>query len=99
MNSDKTTHAGRAPLECKVRRMMQITENHYQADDGVKLKREYGLTPNGNPMDGRWVLRNEKGDMVDFDKYRNDLAEHYMLKLETANMELTGSAASSPIPG
>lgn len=43
--------------------------------DGWLMRREYGNTPNGNPVDGRWVLRNERGEWVDFDKYRNDLAE------------------------
>ena len=41
----------------------------------VSIKREYEtLTPRGNLMNGRWVLR-IAGEMVDFDCYRNDLAE------------------------
>lgn len=71
-------------LDRKVRNMRKITEDHYQADDGVKMRREYGSTTNGNPMDGRWVLRNEKGEMVDFDEYRHDLEDRYCLKLECA---------------
>ena len=37
--------------------------------------REFGLTPNGNAMNGRWALRDDRDQLVDFDKYRNDLAE------------------------
>jgi hypothetical protein len=48
----------------------------YAAENGFKMQREYGLTPNGNPLSGRWVLRNEKGEFIDFDQYRHDLMEH-----------------------
>lgn len=45
------------------------------------LKREYeGLTPNGNPFGGRWVLRSA-GALMCFDSYRNDIAEWYDLEL------------------
>jgi len=71
-----------AELIKRDRRMNKIADGQYQSEDGVKMAREYGLTPNGNSMNGRWVLRNEKGEMVDFDKYRNDLADHYLLKLD-----------------
>lgn len=53
----------------------------YQSVTGVKLSREYGLTPNGNPLGGHWVLRDKDGTMVAFDQYRNDLAERHKLKL------------------
>ena len=45
------------------------------------MKRENGYTPNGNKLDGRWVLRNRKGEWIDFDKYRNELAERNGLQL------------------
>lgn len=38
------------------------------------------LTPNGNKMGGRWVLRIDH-KMVDFDQYRNDIADRYRLEL------------------
>lgn len=53
----------------------------FQSEDGKTLKREDGTTPNGNPMGGRWVLRDAVGALVDFDQYRNDLAERYHLGL------------------
>jgi hypothetical protein len=36
-------------------------------------RREYGTTPAGNPMGGRWVVRDAQGVYVDHDQYRNDL--------------------------
>ena len=42
------------------------------------LKREYGKTPNGNDVNGRWVLRLD-GTFLDFDRYRNDLIEAWKL--------------------
>lgn len=56
-------------------------DERYESRDGVMvIAREYGETPNGNPLNGRWVLR-RNGEFVDFDKYRNDLAEHNNLEL------------------
>lgn len=51
------------------------------AGEGYTLLREYGTTPNGNDMRGHWVLRDSCGAMLDFDQYRNDLAERFGLKL------------------
>lgn len=45
------------------------------------LAREHGKTPNGNELNGRWVLRDAKGEWVDFDQYRHDLAARYDLEL------------------
>lgn len=43
----------------------------------VSIEREYEtLTPRGNLMNGRWVLR-IAGELVDFDYYRNDLVERH----------------------
>jgi hypothetical protein len=39
------------------------------------LARENGETPNGNPLNGRWVLRDANGTMLGFEQYRNDLME------------------------
>lgn len=57
------------------------TAKQYKSEDGKVLRRENGTTPNGNPLGGRWVLRDATGVMVDFDQYRNDLSERYKLEL------------------
>lgn len=51
----------------------------YQLSEGHSAQREVGLTPNGNPLSGRWVLRNGNGDYVDMDAYRHDLFERHEL--------------------
>lgn len=62
--------------------MDRVSDVEYRARDAtLTMKREYGTTPNGNPMSGRWVVRNKAGEMVDFDQYANDLAERLRLKL------------------
>lgn len=54
----------------------------YLSSDGLSVARERDtLTPNGNPMAGRWALRDGAGTLVDFDQYRNDLAERNSIKL------------------
>lgn len=48
----------------------------YYFANGYCMKRENEtLTPGGNKMSGRWVLRDSYGELVDFDKYSNDIAE------------------------
>ncbi len=60
---------------------MRGTEKSYYDDSGyLAMQREYGKTPNGNNMNGRWVLRHD-GDMLDFDQYRHDLAERNNIEL------------------
>ncbi|WP_186214801.1 hypothetical protein [Burkholderia gladioli] len=54
--------------------LRQTSEDNYVSECGFTMQREYGRTPNGNLLGGRWVLRKE-GEFVDFDQYRNDLAE------------------------
>lgn len=54
----------------------------YRSDDGMVLARENGLTPNGNNMNWRWVLRDSKKSMIDYSQYRNDLAERHCLDLK-----------------
>lgn len=61
--------------------MARTNDDRYEADNGFVLAREYGKTPNGNPMGGRWVLRDDKRNMVDFDQYSNDIAERHNLRL------------------
>lgn len=62
--------------------MDRVNDAEYRAKDAsLSMKREYGETPNGNSMSGRWVLRDKAGIMLDFDQYSNDLAERHSLRL------------------
>jgi hypothetical protein len=58
---------------CRIRRMRQTSEDNYVGDDGYHMQREYGTTPNGNPVGGFWVLRGPNDEWVDYDQYRFDL--------------------------
>ena len=60
----------------------------YTCPEGYRMQREEGCTPGGNPINGRWVLRDPSGQWIDFDQYRNDLAERHNLELARAD-ELT----------
>lgn len=60
--------------------MVEVEEETFTSGSGYSARREHGLTPNGNPVNGRWVLRDAKGAWVDFDKYRHDLWERNGLK-------------------
>jgi hypothetical protein len=62
--------------------MVKMDEDSYRAKDGsFSLKREHGFTPIGNPLNGQWVLRGANGEFLDFNQYRNDLAERHSLNL------------------
>ena len=50
-------------------------DDPYTSDDGWIMAREDGLTPNGNQLNHRWVLRDNTGKFIDFDQYRTDLLE------------------------
>lgn len=54
----------------------------YTGPDNQTIGREYGKTPNGNGLNGAWVLRGGNGEWLDFDRYINDLAERNDIKLE-----------------
>ena len=71
-------------VERVVMRELDRYESVYSSKAGHKLQREYGETPNGNELNGRWVFRDERGKFIDFDKYRNDLAERNNLDLFNA---------------
>lgn len=63
-----------------------MTENfenqNYTSRDGYVLQREFDTeTPNGNKMNGRWVLRDTDSNIVDFDAYRNNISERNNLEL------------------
>lgn len=50
--------------------------------NGCCMKREIEtLTPGGNKMAGRWVLRDINGEFLDYHQYSNDLAERHDLDL------------------
>lgn len=53
--------------------LRQTSEDNYVSECGFTMQRESGATPNGNPK-AVGGLR-EEGEFVDFDRYRNDLAE------------------------
>ncbi len=46
-----------------------------------KMQRETGETPNGNKMNNKWVLR-DNDKLIDFDTYRNDIAERNNIVLK-----------------
>lgn len=47
-----------------------------------QLAREHGSkTPSGRLLKGEWVLRDNSGNYIDFDKYRHDIADRYKLLL------------------
>ncbi len=52
----------------------------YIVQGGGQVTREYGLTPAGNPLGGRWVYRDGTGRLIDFDQYRHDLFERNNLR-------------------
>lgn len=67
-----------------MRHKFKGTEEWYESKCGLKLQREYeSLSPGGNKMDGKWVLRDNMDIMIDWGQFRNDIAEHN-------NLDLTG---------
>lgn len=61
--------------------LKKINNNEYHTEDGGVIKREYGDTPNGNKLNGAWVYRDKDGKMLDWDRYLNDLIDHYSFKV------------------
>lgn len=59
--------------------LQRMNEDLYLAEDGRRVGMEYGVTPSGNPPDGRWVLRSIAGVFVDYDTYLSDLVERHNL--------------------
>lgn len=60
----------------------EVTPNAlYEGNDKQVIAREYGKTPNGNALNGAWVLRSETGEWIDHDRYINDLAERNEIDL------------------
>lgn len=47
------------------------------------INREYGISPNGNPLQGAWVCRDyHTGNFIDHDRNRTNLAQRLNIKLE-----------------
>ncbi len=58
-------------------KLVFLNEFIYVWEDDTSMRREYGLTPEGNEIDGRWVLRDRYGHWIDVDKYRYDIAPRH----------------------
>lgn len=52
----------------------------YDFPNGYSAKREHCTLPEGRISNGNWVLRNEKGEPIDADRYRNDLFDRHKLE-------------------
>jgi hypothetical protein len=64
------------------------TDDLYEFEDCSTMQREPdGLTVTGDRYDGYWVLRDEYGFVIDYDHYRNDLAERNELDLYWVEVE------------
>lgn len=66
----------------------------YNFTNGFSSMREYGALPiNGSviPARGRWVLRDNKGAIVDVDRYRNDMFERHNLVIAGKQFESEGN--------
>lgn len=61
-------------------RMVEVAPAVYQSSSGFTAQREGGLTPNGNPVAKRWVLRDPAGAWVDVHQFRLDLFERHGLR-------------------
>lgn len=61
--------------------MVPMSDDSYTSSEGYILQREFGNTPNGNPICGRWVFRSPSGAWIDVDQYRFDLASRHGLVL------------------
>lgn len=68
--------------QAAARKIRQTDEDNYVSDDDHRMQREYGLTPNGNSIGGRWVLRGPDAEWIDCDQYRHDLLARH--SFETA---------------
>ncbi|MCK6433163.1 MAG: hypothetical protein L6Q68_09035 [Aquabacterium sp.] len=60
--------------------MVEVEPDVYRAANGFSARRENGLTPEGNTVAQRWVLRDADGAWVDFNQHRHDLFEHNGLR-------------------
>ena len=62
-------------------KMIKTSEDNYVEHNGEHtMQREYGDSPNGNPLQGKWVLR-KAGKWIDFGADRFALANRNDLNL------------------
>lgn len=52
-----------------------LPAEHYISAECHVIRREGGLSPNGNPFNNGWVMRAADGTYIDHDRYRHDLME------------------------
>lgn len=63
--------------------MYKVTPFSYSSANGIVMQRENNTkTPDGVPMDDRWVLRDEDGKLIDYDEQRALLARRHELVLK-----------------
>lgn len=55
--------------------------DYMYSGEGYIMKREYGESPSGGLFRGRWVLRDNNNNIIDFDPYRNNIAERNNIEL------------------
>ena len=61
---------------------MWCGEHGYKSKEGYSMKREYGDSPNGNPIGGNWVLRDPTDMFMGWGQYRLDLAAEFYFEIE-----------------
>jgi hypothetical protein len=61
----------------KGRKMRQTSEDNYVADDGHRMQREYGLSPEGLALGGIWVLRGPDATWLGCSRYMVDLLKRF----------------------
>ena len=60
----------------------QLDDGTYTIPNAGTINREMEpLTPNGEPLNGSSAYKNTNGELVDFDKYINVLAERQNINL------------------
>lgn len=70
-------------MKIKLEQRTSNEDGPYYSADGHVMQREYeGVTENGNPFGGRWVLRDKDGTFIGVDQYRHDLAPRHGFIIE-----------------
>lgn len=65
----------------------RIQDLYVGIDNDLSARREHGKTPQGNELNGRWVLRDSEGNWIDHDQYRSDLfSRHGIMEVETGHL-------------
>lgn len=64
----------------KIRMIRTAEDNYVGFNNYLTLQREYYFTPDGEPLRGDWVLRDE-GKFIEANKCIDDLADRFNLIL------------------